>query len=228
MPKSIRPKKIELGKDEKEKIITSKIKKFKNQHDESSAGSVKYDNDESEMIITQKLQERIIFQYKLRETQLACSYDMTQLKELEKIYKTYFGEFETMDGIIVNGELDFKKDEKGNMLYGFIEDLNTHKIWRADDIKKTIRLKGLIDDNKPKWYGIPMPLSILVKEFEIIQHRFKENLMKLTDMSIKLQHLGFDKTQINDVKMKGTIISNIKKLNKMEKDYEDIRLNTVK
>jgi len=153
---------------------------------------------------------------------------MTQLKELEKIYKTYFGEFETMDGIIVNGELDFKKDEKGNMLYGFIEDLNTHKIWRADDIKKTIRLKGLIDDNKPKWYGIPMPLSILVKEFEIIQHRFKENLMKLTDMSIKLQHLGFDKTQINDVKMKGTIISNIKKLNKMEKDYEDIRLNTVK
>ena len=227
MPKSIRPKKIELGKDEKEKIITSKIKKFKNQHDESSAGSVKYDNDESEMIITQKLQERIIFQYKLRETQLACSYDMTQLKELEKIYKTYFGEFETMDGIIVNGELDFKKDEKGNMLYGFIEDLNTH-IWRADDIKKTIRLKGLIDDNKPKWYGIPMPLSILVKEFEIIQHRFKENLMKLTDMSIKLQHLGFDKTQINDVKMKGTIISNIKKLNKMEKDYEDIRLNTVK
>ena len=228
MPKSIRPKKIELGKDEKEKIITSKIKKFKNQHDESSAGSVKYDNDESEMIITQKLQERIIFQYKLRETQLACSYDMTQLKELEKIYKTYFGEFETMDGIIVNGELDFKKDEKGNMLYGFIEDLNTHKIWRADDIKKTIRLKGLIDDNKPKWYGIQMPLSILVKEFEIIQHRFKENLMKLTDMSIKLQHLGFDKTQINDVKMKGTIISNIKKLNKMEKDYEDIRLNTVK
>lgn len=222
MVRSLKADVIETDKIKKAKEIS---KKFRSQLDESSAGAMKYDDDEEQMIMTQKLQSRIILQYNLRETHLACMYDMAQLKELEKIHKTYFGEFITKDGVTITGKLEFHLDKNKNVDYGFINDITTGKMWKSEEIKKTTRIDGTADDKKPLWYGLPMPITILAREFDIIYHRFKQNLMKVTSMSTQLTHLGFSLEQVKELKKNGKVISKLKELEKMEKEYEDKRLD---
>lgn len=217
--KTSRTKKLVKGK-QAGKIL----KRFKSQHDESAAArAITYTDEEEERIITGKLQQRIQYQADIRELFLSCVYQQQQVHELIQLHDSYVSSYKLMDGTVIVGSLEMKKDKNGNVLYGMIKDKKTGKEHKADTIKKLINM-GINDTDKPRWFGIPMPLNILVAEINLQQHRFKTDTGKLTYMSTELTKLGFSKDQITAVQRKGKYISDIKILDKMEKEYNDKRL----
>jgi hypothetical protein len=71
-----------------------------------------------------------------------------------------------------------------------------------------------------RWYGIPMPKAILEMEFYAKEHNFKLSLTQQNLFKDRLRNVGFSKEQIDAVMEEGTIISDLKLIESMEKEYE--------
>lgn len=212
-----------IDKSKLSKVTRRAIKKYKDQMDESSAGAKVYDDEEQQMLMTSKLQQRIEFQNTLRKSHLAMKYKFVETGELIQIYNKYDTQYELHSGKVISGKFDFKRDKSGNVLYGFISvsgsDGKPYKEYKAEEVKRNI--PGITDTQKPEWFGLPMPKPVLYNEIQIQLHDFHDLKGKVMYMSKELVKLGFSKQEIKNVREQGRFITDLKLLEKMEKEYQD-------
>lgn len=195
------------------------------QHDEASAGAVMPSKEDIQEEIDSKIKLRIRTQSDLRKQYLSCMYTNVELEELRAVYNTYdkknYGKFELFNGTHIEGEWKFEKNDKGELLYGYIETSEGEK-HKAEDIKITHKLyteKVDIDKLPKDKYGLPYSKNLLRWEYEIKENLFSELVAQLNHMVSEITKLGFTKKQIEDIKYKGIYIKDVVKLENMEETW---------
>lgn len=157
--------------------------------------------------------ERINQQYEVRALFITGGHIDAEIKELHKIYEAYDGQWSLKSNpeFIFCGKLEMKKDDE-LIKYGYV--MHDGKEYKAEDLD-CISMT-LDSESIPKWFGLPMPKTVLYWELMSRMLRFEQTMMRMNYLTDGLARMGFNDDQIIAVKKGELIIKDIDELEKME------------